>query len=184
MDIVASSSSSSFSPQDSSLSGLPMQSSRRTTHYHNEGGLGYILGVAWTHFRPFMPFFLISCLVVALVYLLQEIAYGGPFTDPQFFSKFEQRWPPPAHQMLKPFENSRESSQTAASWTRISIHFHEVFNLHQKARMKSYTIFSSPDIKITATSIWCNPGLRPMGGCILSSLLVNGMHLYSICLIY
>lgn len=137
MDTVTSSSVSSSSPQDSSLSGLPLPSSRRTTHYHNKGGLGYILGEAWTHFRPFMPFFLISCLVVALVYLLQAIVYGGPFTDPQFFSKFDQRWPPPAHQTHRLLGNSWESNQTVSTWTRISIRLHEVLNFHQKARIKA-----------------------------------------------
>ncbi|GAA6075859.1 smoothelin-like protein 1 [Tachysurus ichikawai] len=95
MDTLVSSSISSSTHQDSSLSGLALPSSRRTSHYNNNGGLGYIFGEAWDHFRPFLPFFLISCLVVVLVYLLQTIVYGGPFTDPQFFSKFDQRWPPP-----------------------------------------------------------------------------------------
>lgn len=73
-------------------------SGRHTTHTGKQGGLsglGYGVGVAWTHLRPFIPFFLISCLVVALIYLLNTIVYGGPFTDPLFFVKFNQRWPRP-----------------------------------------------------------------------------------------
>ena len=75
-----------------------MGSGRRTAHTGKQGGLtglGYGVGVVWRHLRPFIPFFLISSLVVALIYLLKNIVYGGPFTDPLFFVKFNQRWPKP-----------------------------------------------------------------------------------------
>ncbi|KAM3612572.1 uncharacterized protein V6R79_010405 [Siganus canaliculatus] len=71
-------------------------SSRHTSHTGKESsGLGYGLSVAWHHLRPFLPFFLISFMVVALVYLMQAIIYGGPFKDPLFFVKFNERWPRP-----------------------------------------------------------------------------------------
>ena len=73
-------------------------SSRHTSHTGKQtrfGGLGYGLLVAWHHLRPFIPFFLISFMVVALVYLMQAIIYGGPFKDPLFFVKFNERWPRP-----------------------------------------------------------------------------------------
>lgn len=75
-------------------------SSRHTTHTGKQSalcGLGYGFGVAWKHLRPFLPFFLISFMVVALVYLMQHIIYGGPFKDPLFFVKFNERWPRPSH---------------------------------------------------------------------------------------
>lgn len=91
--------SSNYRDSDSSTSPIPTSlTSRKTTHYRDHGGFGYGVGVVWTHLRPFLPFFLISCLVVIVVYLLQAIVYGGPFNDPLFFSKFEKRWPPPAQQ--------------------------------------------------------------------------------------
>lgn len=91
--------SSNYKDSDSQASPIPPSStSRKTTHYRDHGGLTYGVGVVWTHLRPFIPFFLVSSLVVALVYLLQTIVYGGPFTDPLFFSKFEKRWPPPGQQ--------------------------------------------------------------------------------------
>ena len=74
-------------------------SSRHTSHAGKQsrlGGLGYGIGVAWDHLRPFIPFFLISFMVVALVYLMQAIIFGGPFKDPHFFVKFNERWPRPA----------------------------------------------------------------------------------------
>lgn len=74
-------------------------SSRHTSHTGKQsrlGGLGYGVCVAWHHLRPFIPFFLISFMVVALVYLMQAIIYGGPFKDPLFFVKFNERWPRPA----------------------------------------------------------------------------------------
>lgn len=73
-------------------------SSRHTSHTGKQSrfsGLAYGLGVAWHHLRPFIPFFLISFMVVALVYLMQAIIYGGPFKDPLFFVKFNERWPQP-----------------------------------------------------------------------------------------
>lgn len=88
--------SSNYTDSDNYASSMPASStSRKTTHYRDHGGLSYGVGVVWTHLRPFIPFFLISSLVVVLVYLLQHIVYGGPFTDPLFFSKFEKRWPLP-----------------------------------------------------------------------------------------
>lgn len=74
-------------------------SSRSTTHTAKQGGLSslsYGLRVAWLHLRPFIPFFLISGMIVALIYLMQAIIYGGPFKDPLFFVKFDERWPRPA----------------------------------------------------------------------------------------
>ncbi|KAJ0002408.1 hypothetical protein NQD34_007557 [Periophthalmus magnuspinnatus] len=74
-------------------------SSRKTTHTGRQSalcGLGYSCGVAWRHLRPFIPFFLISFMVVALVFLMQHIIYGGPFKDPLFFVKFNERWPRPS----------------------------------------------------------------------------------------
>lgn len=73
-------------------------SSRHTSHIGNQdglSGLGYGFRVAWQHLRPFTPFFLISSMVVALIYLMQAIVYGGPFKDPLFFVKFYERWPKP-----------------------------------------------------------------------------------------
>lgn len=90
---------SNYMDSDSCTSAIPPSlTSRKTTHYRDHGGFSYGVGVAWTHLRPFLPFFLISCLVVIVVYLLQAIVYGGPFDDPLFFSKFEKRWPPPVQQ--------------------------------------------------------------------------------------
>lgn len=80
-------------------------SSRHTSHARRQGGLGglgYGIGVAWHHLRPFIPFFLISFMVVALVYLMQAIIYGGPFKDPLFFVKFNERWPRPAPRKQDP----------------------------------------------------------------------------------
>lgn len=74
-------------------------SSRSTSHAAKQGGLSslsYGLRVAWHQLRPFIPFFLISCMILALVYLMQAIIFGGPFKDPMFFVKFNQRWPRPA----------------------------------------------------------------------------------------
>lgn len=74
-------------------------SSRHTSHTGHQGGLSglsYGFMVGWHHLRPFIPFFLISFMVVALVYLMQAIVYGGPFKDPLFFVKFNERWPRPA----------------------------------------------------------------------------------------
>lgn len=74
-------------------------SSRSTTHAAQQGGLSslsYGLRLAWHHLRPFIPFFLISGMVLALVYLMQAIIFGGPFKDPLFFVKFNERWPRPA----------------------------------------------------------------------------------------
>lgn len=74
-------------------------SSRSTTHTAKQGGLSslsYGLRVAWLHLRPFIPFFLISGMILALVYLMQAIIFGGPFKDPLFFVKFNERWPRPA----------------------------------------------------------------------------------------
>jgi len=90
--------SSSYSGGESSDCAPDPDSSRHTSHAGNEGrlsNLGYMLGVAWDHLRPFLPFFLISLMVVALVYLMQAIIFGGPFKDPLFFVKFNQRWPRP-----------------------------------------------------------------------------------------
>lgn len=84
--------------EESSDSAPAPDSSRHTTHAGNQGGLsslGYGFGVAWHHLRPFLPFFLICFMVVALVYLMQAIIYGGPFKDPLFFVKFYERWPRP-----------------------------------------------------------------------------------------
>lgn len=95
MDSVAVSGSS----DDTSATGAPAPaSSRSTSHTAKQGGLSsltYGLRVAWHHLRPFIPFFLISGMILALVYLMQAIIYGGPFKDPLFFVKFNERWPRP-----------------------------------------------------------------------------------------
>lgn len=87
------------SPDDTSATGAPAPaSSRSTSHTAKQGGLSsltYGLRVAWHHLRPFIPFFLISGMILALVYLMQAIIYGGPFKDPLFFVKFNERWPRP-----------------------------------------------------------------------------------------
>ncbi|KAJ8382417.1 hypothetical protein SKAU_G00031950 [Synaphobranchus kaupii] len=82
----------------------------------DKGGLVYGVAVAWTHLRPFLPFFLISCLVVVLVHLMRVIVYSGPFTDPLFFQKFYQRWPrprPPEDQTPQPDLNGNMTHQAA-----------------------------------------------------------------------
>lgn len=91
---------SSSNSDDGSHDCTPVpDSSRHTSHTGKQsrlGGLGYGVCVAWHHLRPFIPFFLISFMVVALVYLMQAIIFGGPFKDPLFFVKFNERWPRPA----------------------------------------------------------------------------------------
>ncbi|CAL8264029.1 unnamed protein product [Lota lota] len=78
-----------------------LASARRTTHTGKQSSLGYGIAVVLHHLRPFIPFVIISILVVVLIYLLQIIIYGGPFTDPHFFVKFNERWPcPDPHQVL------------------------------------------------------------------------------------
>lgn len=47
------------------------------------------------HFKPFLPFFLISGMIAALYFILDAIVHSGPFTDEHFFEKFERRWPKP-----------------------------------------------------------------------------------------
>lgn len=54
------------------------------------------------HFKPFLPFFLISGMIAALYFILDAIVHSGPFTDEHFFEKFERRWPKP----LAPNKNS------------------------------------------------------------------------------
>lgn len=74
-------------------------SSRCTSHAGRQGGLSslsYGLAVVWRQLRPFIPFLLISCMILALIYVMQAIIYGGPFKDPLFFVKFNERWPRPA----------------------------------------------------------------------------------------
>lgn len=91
--------SSSISADESPDGTAAPDSSRHTSHADRQGGLcglGYWASVAWHHLRPFIPFLLISFMVVALVYLLQAIVFGGPFKDPDFFAKFNERWPRPA----------------------------------------------------------------------------------------
>lgn len=91
---------SSANVDDESHDRTPVpDSSRHTSHTGRQSGLsglGYGFMVGWNHLRPFIPFFLISFMVVALVYLMKNIVYGGPFKDPLFFVKFNQRWPRPA----------------------------------------------------------------------------------------
>ncbi|KAM7389782.1 hypothetical protein PAMP_023739 [Pampus punctatissimus] len=94
---VSSLSSSNSCDESSDHTPAP-DSSRHTSHTGNQSGLsglGYGFGVAWNHLRPFIPFFLISFLVVALIYLMHAIVFGGPFKDPLFFVKFNERWPRP-----------------------------------------------------------------------------------------
>lgn len=99
MDSLSVPSPSSSNSDDESPDRTPVpDSSRHTSHTGKQNGfsgLAYGLGVAWHHLRPFIPFFLISFMVVALVYLMQAIIYGGPFKDPLFFVKFNERWPQP-----------------------------------------------------------------------------------------
>ncbi|TDH07600.1 hypothetical protein EPR50_G00107780 [Perca flavescens] len=85
---------SSTNSDDESPTQLP-NSSRHTSHTGKQSCLSYGVWVAWDHLRPFIPFFLISFMVVALVYLMQAIIFGGPFKDPYFFVKFSERWPGP-----------------------------------------------------------------------------------------
>lgn len=95
---VPSPSSSNSDDESPGRTPLP-DSSRHTSHTGKQSGLGslgYGFWVAWHHLRPFIPFFLISFMVVALVYLMQAIIYGGPFKDPLFFVKFNERWPRPS----------------------------------------------------------------------------------------
>lgn len=91
---------SSSNSDDGSPSRTPLpDSTRRTTHTGKQSGfcgLGYGVRVAYHHLRPFIPFILISILVMSLIYLLQAIIYGGPFKDPLFFVKFYERWPRPS----------------------------------------------------------------------------------------
>lgn len=107
MDSIDPESSNNMDSDNFASSIPPSSTSRKTTHYRDHGGLSYGMGVVWMHLRPFVPFFLISSLVVVLVYLMQSIVYGGPFSDPLFFSKFEKRWPPPNQQ---PTASESESS--------------------------------------------------------------------------
>lgn len=99
MDILSVPGPSSSNMDDECPERTPApESSRHTTHTGAQSslsGLGYGIRVAWHHLRPFIPFFLISSMVVALVYLMQAIIYGGPFKDPLFFVKFNERWPRP-----------------------------------------------------------------------------------------
>lgn len=100
MDSLGAPGLSSSNSDDESPDRTPVpDSSRHTSHTGKQSGLsglGYGFWVAWHHLRPFIPFFLISFMVVALVYLMQAIIYGGPFKDPLFFVKFDERWPRPA----------------------------------------------------------------------------------------
>lgn len=93
------------SDDTSAASAPPPASSRSTTHAAKQGGLSslsYGLRLAWHHLRPFIPFFLIIGMVLALVYLMQAIIFGGPFKDPLFFVKFNERWPRPAPDQQDP----------------------------------------------------------------------------------
>lgn len=49
----------------------------------------------WKQLRPFIPFFLISGMIAALYFILNAIIHSGPFTDENFFEKFDRRWPKP-----------------------------------------------------------------------------------------
>ncbi|KAF3693922.1 hypothetical protein EXN66_Car009598 [Channa argus] len=93
-------------------------STRHTSHTGKQSGLSgvvYGLGVAWHHLRPFIPFFLISFMVVALVYLMQAIIFGGPFKDPLFFAKFNERWPRPTPSRLDSSTLNKISSPVPSS---------------------------------------------------------------------
>ncbi|KAG7517595.1 hypothetical protein JOB18_012676 [Solea senegalensis] len=106
MDSLGVPSQSSANSDDESPDRTPVpDSSRHTSHAGRQNGfgsLGYGLSLAWHHLRPFIPFFLISFMVVALIYLMQAIIFGGPFKDPLFFVKFNERWPRPAPQQQDP----------------------------------------------------------------------------------
>ncbi|TNN77679.1 hypothetical protein EYF80_011977 [Liparis tanakae] len=100
--------SSSNSDDESPDSNPEPDSSRHTSHTGKQTGLsslGYGVLVAWSNLRPFIPFFLISFMVVALIYLMQAIIFGGPYKDPHFFVKFNERWPAPSQ------EDSRRPSK-------------------------------------------------------------------------
>ncbi|KAL6117625.1 uncharacterized protein ACO6RY_15368 [Pungitius sinensis] len=95
---VPSASSSKYDDESPDRTPAP-DSSRHTSHTGRLGGLGslgYWVSVFWHHLKPFIPFLLISFMVVALVYLMQAIVFGGPYKDPHFFAKFNERWPRPA----------------------------------------------------------------------------------------
>lgn len=97
MDYLSPPPSTTRGARDASPTMFP-GSSRHTSHTGNQGGFGslsYEVGVVWAYLRPLIPFFLISAMVVAIMYLIQHIIYSGPFTDPLFFEKFEERWPRP-----------------------------------------------------------------------------------------
>ncbi|CAL8355017.1 unnamed protein product [Merluccius merluccius] len=90
----------SVDPAECSSDGSQKAAPGRQTSHTQQSGLGYGVEVVLHHFRPFIPFVLISILVVVLVYLLQTIIYGGPFVDPHFFVKFNERWPRPDPQQV------------------------------------------------------------------------------------
>ncbi|KAK5864782.1 hypothetical protein PBY51_015995 [Eleginops maclovinus] len=114
---VPSPSSSNSDGESSDRTPAP-DSSRHTSHTGKQtqlGGLGYGVMVAWDHLRPFIPFFLISFMVVALVYLMQAIIFGGPFKDPLFFVKFNERWPRPAPYQQNPPKSTKFFSPVPSS---------------------------------------------------------------------
>ncbi|KAJ3588214.1 hypothetical protein NHX12_011808 [Muraenolepis orangiensis] len=104
MDSLSTDPAECFSDDQDESKTAALASGRRTSHTGKQSSLGYGLGVVLHHLRPFIPFFLISILVVVLIYLLQAIIYGGPFTDPHFFIKFNERWPRPEQVLTTPAE--------------------------------------------------------------------------------
>lgn len=130
MDSLGVPSLSSSNSDNESLGRTPVpDSSRYTSHTGEQSslcGLGYGFGVAWLHLRPFIPFFLISFMVVALVYLMQAIIYGGPFKDPLFFVKFNERWPRPTpNQQDSPYPTKFFSPVPSSSFEQV------LFDLHR-----------------------------------------------------
>ncbi|KAL7395708.1 hypothetical protein ABVT39_021736 [Epinephelus coioides] len=120
---------SSSNSDDESPDRTPVpDSSRHTSHTGKQSGLsglGYGVTVAWHHLRPFIPFFLISFMVVALVYLMQAIIFGGPFKDPHFFVKFNERWPrPPPDQQDSPAPTKFFSPVPSSSFEQFLVELH------------------------------------------------------------
>ncbi|MGH0184752.1 UNVERIFIED_CONTAM: hypothetical protein FKN15_015895 [Acipenser sinensis] len=103
-DMFAQTRSSSLADQRKDLS------SRRPTHAGDRGGCGYTLWVYWSLLRPFLPFLLISGMVVLLCYTLYSIIHSGPFTDPLFFHKFDRRWPKPLGLLQSQNQNQNRAS--------------------------------------------------------------------------
>ncbi|KAK9518099.1 hypothetical protein VZT92_023420 [Zoarces viviparus] len=126
MDSLAGPSPSSSNSDDEPHDHTPAPDSTR--HISRQDGfsdLCYGVLVAWDHLRPFIPFFLISFLVVVLIYLMQAIIFGGPFKDPHFFVKFNERWPrPAANQKDSPTPSTVFSPVPSSSFEQVLSELH------------------------------------------------------------